>query len=113
MFDKFASYYIGLAIGYEYTNARRQHGKEYNSLHEFESVLYEEVEELSEELEKIRDLQKTLHEALRADLTLDSDEAREIIHDIYKMAYRATQEGSQVAGVCLKGLPGQKGIEHE
>lgn len=113
MFDKFASYYIKLAIGYEYANARRQHGKEYNSLHEFESVLNEEVEELSEELEKIRGLQKTLHEAIRAGLTLNSDEVREIIHDIYKTAHRATQEGSQVASVCLKGLPRQKGIEHE
>lgn len=86
-------------VGHELEYSKAQHEERFHSLHEAESVIREELEELEEQAEVCRKLFEDLHSDTRQD-----DKAGAVINAKYLAgsAEYAAYEAIQLAAMCLK-----------
>ena len=99
MLDDNADTLLKKAIYAEVENIKNTHGKNYNSIHEGYAVLKEEIEEASEEMERIKTLLSEIWQNCR------NDDVTESLGNAKKMnlyALYLMQEACQIAAVAEK-----------
>lgn len=92
---------VEIAVASELKNCTvKYQDMKYHSLHEAESVLFEEMQEACEEMRKAWDCWNRLHKCVREN---DMQEAIQIAKEMEKSVIRAMEESAQVAA-CAKKL---------
>lgn len=109
MFSKKTELKINEAVVLELINAIKLHGAEYNSLHEGYAVLLEEVEEIEQELDYIKNHLVMMWNAVKID---NSNEVKSNARIIALDAVELAKEACQVAAVSRKIL-GENYIENK
>nr|DAI29079.1 MAG TPA: hypothetical protein [Caudoviricetes sp.] len=79
-----------------------QHKERFASLHEAESVIREELEELEEEVTSCRDTFDELHKAVRYGKLYSACDAKTICNGLHLCATCAAAEAIQLAAMCKK-----------
>lgn len=99
MISEFTKTAVPQLVGHELEYSKKQHEERFHSLHEAESVIREELEELAEQAEVCRKLFEDLHSDTRQD-----DEAGAVINAKYLegSAIYAAYEAIQLAAMCEK-----------
>ena len=99
MTSEFTRTAVPQLVGHELEFSKSQHEEKFHSLHEAESVIREELEELEEQVEVCRKLFEDLHSDTRQD-----DEAGAVVNAKYLAgsAEYAAYEAIQLAAMCLK-----------
>lgn len=90
----------------ELENCTARYGERYNTLHEAESVLREELEETQEALNKAMELFLEMHSQMRLNAFLS--DVLKTVQELRKNIFHATEESVQAAAVCDKLLRGTK-----
>ena len=94
MISKFTETAVPQLVGHELEYSKKQHEERFHSLHEAESVIREELEELEEQVESCKQLFEDLHSDTRQD-----DKAGAVVNAKYLAgsavyaAYEAIQLG--------------------
>lgn len=99
MISEFTRTAVPQLVGHELEFSKAQHQEKFHSLHEAESVIREELEELEEQAEVCRKLFEDLHSDTRQD-----DEAGAVVNAKYLegSAIYAAYEAIQLAAMCEK-----------
>lgn len=99
MISEFTRTAVPQLVGHELEFSKAQHEEKFHSLHEAESVIREELEELEEQVEVCRKLFDDLHSDTRQD-----DETGVVLNAKYLegSAIYAAYEAIQLAAMCLK-----------
>lgn len=99
MTSEFTRTAVPQLVGHELEYSKKQHEERFHSLHEAESVIREELEELEEQVESCRQLFDDLHSDTRQD-----DGAGAVVNAKYLegSAIYAAYEAIQVAAMCEK-----------
>lgn len=99
MISDFTRTAVPQLVSHELAYSKAQHEEKFHSLHEAESVIREELEELEEQAEVCRKLFEDLHSDTRQD-----DEAGAVVNAKYLAgsAIYAAYEAIQLAAMCLK-----------
>ena len=99
MISDFTRTAVPQLVGHELEFSKSQHEEKFHSLHEAESVIREEMEELEEQVESCKQLFDDLHSDTRQD-----DEAGAVVNAKYMevSAVYAAYEAIQLAAMCLK-----------
>ena len=92
---------IDQAVAYELQNIVKNHGAQYNTPHEGYAVMAEEIEELFEALEGIRENSSKVWKSVKINILDDT-----AINLIKSRVMEAAKEAVQVAAVCDKFLSG-------
>lgn len=79
-----------------------QHKERFASLHEAESIIREELEEMEEEVASCRDAFDELHKAVRYGKLYDACDAKAICNGLRLCATCAAVEAIQLAAMCKK-----------
>lgn len=96
-----ASESIEKAVAYELQNIVKNHGTRYNTPHEGYAVMAEEIEELYEALDGIRENSSKVWKSVKINILDDT-----AITCIKSRALAAAMEAVQVVAVCDKFLAG-------
>lgn len=99
MISEFTRTAVPQLVGHELEYSKAQHEEKFHSLHEAESVIREELEELEEQVESCKQLFVDLHSDTRQD-----DEAGAVVNAKYLegSAIYAAYEAIQLAAMCEK-----------
>lgn len=99
MISEFTRTAVPQLVSHELEFSKAQHEEKFHSLHEAESVIREELEELEEQVEVCRKLFEDLHSDTRQD-----DKAGAVVNAKYLegSAVYAAYEAIQLAAMCLK-----------
>ncbi len=94
------------AVKEELAFSKVQHEEKFHSLHEAESIIREELEELEERVEQCRGMFEHIHEITRgtaAGMAYDADgSANSAASILATYAELAAEEAIQLAAMCLK-----------
>ena len=99
MFDNKIMQAIDKLVDAELLYSKSQHEERFASLHEAESIIREELEEMEEEVASCRDAFETLHKALRHRTSFDP---RVVGKGVRVAAQYAAAEAIQLAAMCKK-----------
>lgn len=99
MISEFTKTAVPQLVGHELEYSKTQHEERFHSLHEAESVIREELEELAEELESCWKIFEKIHECTREDT---ADKAADHARAMFSMAVYAAHEAIQLAAMCEK-----------
>lgn len=102
MFDSKTMQAIDKLADEELLYSKVQHEERFASLHEAESIIREELEELEEEAISCRDAFETLHKAVRYGKLYDACDAKTICSGLRLCAQCAAAEAIQLAAMCKK-----------
>ena len=99
MTSEFTRTAVPQLVSHELEFSKAQHQEKFHSLHEAESVIREELEELEEQVESCKQIFEDLHSDTRQD-----DKAGAVINAKYLegSAVYAAYEAIQLAAMCLK-----------
>lgn len=79
-----------------------QHEERFASLHEAESIIREELEEMEEDVASCRDTFETLHKAVRYGKLYSACDTKTICNGLHLYATCAAAEAIQLAAMCKK-----------
>lgn len=79
-----------------------QHEERFASLHEAESIIREELEEMEDDVTSCRDAFETLHKAVRYGKLYDACDVKTICSGLHLYATCAAAEAIQLAAMCKK-----------
>ena len=99
MFNNKTMQAIGKLTDEELLYSKVQHEERFASLHEAESIIREELEEMEEDVASCRDAFETLHKALRHRASFDP---RVVGKGVRVAAQYAAAEAIQLAAMCKK-----------
>ena len=102
MFDSKTMQTIDKLTDAELLYSKVQHKERFASLHEAESIIREELEELEEDVTSCRDVFKTLHNAVRHGDPCDACDTKTICGALRYYAKYAAAEAIQLAAMCKK-----------
>lgn len=102
MFDNKTMQTIDKLTDDELLYSKVQHEERFASLHEAESIIREELEELEEEVANCRDVFKSLHNAVRHGDPCDACDTKTICGSLRYYAKYAAAEAIQLAAMCKK-----------
>ena len=99
MISEFTRTAVPQLVSHELELSKSQHEEKFHSLHEAESVIREELEELEEQVESCKQIFEDLHSYTRQD-----DEEGAVVNAKYLACYAeyAAYEAIQLAAMCLK-----------
>lgn len=109
MISEFTRTAVPQLVSHELEFSKSQHEEKFHSLHEAESMIREELEELAEELESCWKIFEKIHECTREDT---ADKAADHARTLENMAVYAAHEAIQLAAMCEK-LKEMGGKENE
>lgn len=110
MFYEITMKMMETAVRCELEHAQKQHGETFHSMHEAESVLREELEEVIEEMEKLGQCYEKLKQKLREDYQEGFVATLKLAETFAK---NLTMESFQVQAVIQKALISFKENEDE